>query len=168
MKNKILILHSGNEKEFIEGIEFIENLGFKINQFYSPIPINRFQNNRLHKKTIIPAVGLIFGILGAIGGFTLQYWVNTVAYPLNFGGKPLLALPSFIPVIFECALLSSAVAMSIVFFAKRKKKNPVVIDNLLSKDEFVAVLKRNSEMEKNVDVWAKQESFKLNVIVYDD
>ena len=168
MKNKLLILHTGNEKDFMEGVELIENSGFKIDEFFTPAPINQLQKSRSHRKTIIPAIGLIFGGLGAFGGFYLQYWVNLVAYPLNFGGKPLLAIPSFIPVIFECALLGSAVAMTFVFFAKRKKSNPVLIDKLLSKDEFVAVLERNSQLDEYLDVWEKEESFKLNVIVSDD
>ena len=39
---------------------------------------------------------------------SLQYWVSTVAYPLNVGGRPLHSWPTFIPVTFETTILAAA------------------------------------------------------------
>jgi hypothetical protein len=51
---------------------------------------------------------LICGILGAVGGFALQYGTAAFAYPINVGGRPLLSIPAFIPVTFECTVLMAA------------------------------------------------------------
>ena len=46
------------------------------------------------------------GILGMFAGFGLCYWVSTIAYPLNIGGRPFNSWPSFIPVTFELTISS--------------------------------------------------------------
>jgi len=44
-------------------------------------------------------------VLGAIAGYSLQYWIHVIDYPINIGGRPLHSGPSFIPVTFEMTIL---------------------------------------------------------------
>lgn len=50
------------------------------------------------------------GILGALAGYGVQYWTAVVDYPLNIGGRPTHAWPSFLLVTFEMTVLFGAVA----------------------------------------------------------
>ncbi|MEK6320606.1 MAG: DUF3341 domain-containing protein [Acidobacteriota bacterium] len=84
--------------------------GYRKMDAYTPFPIEELTEAIGIRHTKLPIIVLIGGILGCLGGFTLCYWVSTVTYPLNIGGRPLNSWPSFIPVTFECTILLAALA----------------------------------------------------------
>jgi hypothetical protein len=82
--------------------------GYRVMDAYSPLPIEELSEAIGFHHTRLPLIVLIGGIVGCIGGFLLQWWVHTIAYPLNIGGKPFNSWPAFIPVTFECTILGAA------------------------------------------------------------
>jgi hypothetical protein len=84
--------------------------GYRRMDAYSPFPIEELHEALGARHTRLPLIVLIGGLVGCIAGYTLQYWVSTVAYPLNIGGKPLHSWPAFIPVTFECTILVAALS----------------------------------------------------------
>jgi hypothetical protein len=91
---------------------------------YSPIPIEELHHAIGFKHTKLPLMVLIGGLLGGSGGFSLEYWVSTIAYPLNIGGKPLVSWPMFIPVTFECTILGAALTAVFGMFILNKLPMP--------------------------------------------
>ena len=87
--------------------------GYRRMDAYSPYPIEELHEALGARHTRLPLIVLIGGICGCIGGYALQYWAATMAYPLNVGGKPFHSWPAFIPITFECTIL--AAALSAVF-----------------------------------------------------
>ncbi|MBI2963304.1 MAG: DUF3341 domain-containing protein [Deltaproteobacteria bacterium] len=84
--------------------------GYRRMDAYTPFPIEAvFEALGLHRNAM-PAIVLGGGILGGVGGLSLQYWASAIAYPLNIGGKPFFSLPAFIPITFECAILLAALS----------------------------------------------------------
>src|SRR5262252_6097744 len=79
--------------------------GYRRMDAYSPFPIDGLAEAIGFRKTRLPLLVLIGGIIGCIGGFYLQYWVAVIDYPLNIGGRPLNSWPMFIPVTFELTVL---------------------------------------------------------------
>jgi hypothetical protein len=84
--------------------------GYRRMDAYSPLPIEELHEAIGFHRTRLPLIVLIGGLVGGIGGYFLQFWVATMAYPLNIGGKPFHSWPAFIPVTFECTILGAALA----------------------------------------------------------
>jgi hypothetical protein len=84
--------------------------GYRRMDAYSPFPIEELHHALGSKPTRLPLIVLIGGLIGCIGGYSLEYWVSVIAYPINIGGKPLHSWPAFIPVTFECTILAAALS----------------------------------------------------------
>lgn len=75
---------------------------------HSPYPLHGSEEALGLPRSKVPLVALVGGILGAVTGYLTQYYVNVYDWPLNVGGRPAHAVPSFIPVTFELGVLFSA------------------------------------------------------------
>ena len=84
--------------------------GYRCMDAYSPFPIEELHEALGAQHTKLPLIVLIGGLVGCIGGYTLEYWSSVIAYPVNIGGKPLHSWPAFIPVTFECTILAAALS----------------------------------------------------------
>ena len=82
--------------------------GYRKMDAYSPVPIEELHDALHMHDERLPKMVMIGGILGGLGGYGLQYWASTIAYPLNVGGRPLHSWPTFIPVTFETTILAAA------------------------------------------------------------
>jgi hypothetical protein len=83
----------------------VYDAGYRRINAYSPFPIEELSEAIGFHHDKVALATLIGGILGGLGGFALQYWTSAIDYPLNVGGRPLLSLPAFIPITFECTIL---------------------------------------------------------------
>ena len=91
--------------------------GYRKTDAYSPFPIEHvWEAMGVHDRPVSFFV-LCGGILGMFAGFGLCYWVSTIAYPLNVGGRPMNSWPSFIPVTFELTILIASFAAVISMIA---------------------------------------------------
>jgi hypothetical protein len=68
-------------------------------------------------KSKLPWIVLAFGLTGLSAALTLQWWVHSVEYPLVISGKPLFALPTYVPIMFEVTVIFSAFAAVFGMFA---------------------------------------------------
>ena len=84
--------------------------GYRKMDAYSPVPIEELHEALHIHDNRLPMIVLIGGILGGLGGYGLQYWVSTIVYPMNVGGRPLHSWPTMIPVTFETTILAAALS----------------------------------------------------------
>src|SRR5437764_12695285 len=92
-------------------------LGYRRMDTYSPFPIEPAAEAIGFHKNRVALVVLLGGLLGGLGGYSLEYWVSVLAYPINVGGKPWHSWPAFIPVTFECTALGASLAAFIGMLA---------------------------------------------------
>jgi hypothetical protein len=98
--------------------------GYRRINGYSPYPIEELSEAIGFTHTSLPIIVLIGGILGGLGGFFMQYWMEVINYPLNVGGKPYNSWPAFIPITFECTILCAAFAAVFGMLALNKLPQP--------------------------------------------
>ncbi len=82
--------------------------GYRDMDAYSPFPIEELSEALGIHSTAVPLLVLFGGLVGALSGYGLQYWVSAIAYPLNVGGRPFNSWPAFVPVTFEMTVLVAA------------------------------------------------------------
>lgn len=91
--------------ELVEATEKARLAGYVEMDGYSPFPIEEMDHALGIKKTKLPLLILAGGLTGCLGGFGMQWYANTVHYPLNLGGRPSNSWPMFIPITFELTIL---------------------------------------------------------------
>ena len=98
--------------------------GYRQINGYSPFPIEELDEAIGFKRTTLPLIVLTGGVLGGLGGFFMQYWMEVIDYPIIVGGKPFNSWPAFIPITFECTVLVAAFAAVLGMLALNKLPQP--------------------------------------------
>ena len=135
-------------EDLVDAVKEIREKELPIEDIFTPFPIHGLDELAGLKKSGIPTIGFIFGIIGAAFAFGFMTWVFTVDYPLVIGGKPYFAVPSFIPITFEVTVLFAAFAMVFGFLIKSKlgpgaKKR--IYDEKITDNHFVVLLKGSTD-----------------------
>ncbi len=101
----------------IEAAKEARDIGFRKMDAYTPFPNEELAHILGYHKSRLPLITLIAGLIGTVTGAGLCYWVHVIAYPLNFGGKPLNSWPAFVPITFETTILFAGIGVVLGFFA---------------------------------------------------
>jgi hypothetical protein len=129
--------------------------GYRRINGYSPYPIEELSEAIGFTRTSLPLIVLIGGILGGLGGFFMQYWMEVIDYPLNVGGKPYNSWPAFVPITFETTVLCAAFAAVLGMLALNKLPQPYhPVFNapnfaLATRDSFFLVIEANDPLFKH-------------------
>ena len=119
MKHRTLFTASfGDEHSVLEAARELRHAGMDIEDVHTPFPVHGMDEVMGLKRTRMPIVCAILAFSGAglMGYF--QWWVSTISWPLNIGGKPFAAMPGFVPVTFEGAVLLAALGTVAVLFIR--------------------------------------------------
>jgi hypothetical protein len=123
--------------------------GYRRINGYSPYPIEELSEAIGFTQTSLPLIVFIGGVLGGLGGFFMQYWMEVIDYPLNVGGKPYNSWPAFIPITFECTVLVAAFSAVLGMLVLNKLPQPYhPVFNapnfaLATRDRFFLVVEAN-------------------------
>ena len=89
----------------LEAAERAREAGYARLAAYVPFPVEGLSEALGFRRTALPLLVLIGALVGAAGGYFMQWYAMAVWYPLNVGGRPLNSWPMFIPITFELAVL---------------------------------------------------------------
>lgn len=103
--------------EIMEACRKVRDRGFKKFDSFTPFPIHGIEEAMGMKRSTLPYLSFLCGLMGFGLGAFLTIWTHYFSWPINVGGKPLFALPAYIPVMFETTVLVAGVGTIVIMFA---------------------------------------------------
>jgi hypothetical protein len=123
-----------NVNSVVSAAEAVRDAGYYRWDVHSPFPIHGIDEAIGIRPTILPWLVLGGGLLGLAGGLAMQWFTNSYDYPVIISGKPFFSLPAFVPVIFEMAVLCSA--LTAIFGMLLLNRLPMLYNPLFRSERF--------------------------------
>jgi hypothetical protein len=114
--------------------EKVRDAGYRRWDVHSPFPVHGMDDAMGIRPTILPWLVAVGGVTGLVAGLALQVFTNSIDYPFFISGKPLVSMPAFIPVIFECTIAGAA--FTAVFGMLVLNKLPMLYNPLFKSERF--------------------------------
>ena len=96
--------------ELVSAAEKLREAGYTRIDAFTPYPIEELSEVVEPRRSKVPMITFLGGLVGALTGFFLQYWTQVVVYPMNIGGRPHNSWPAFIVVTFEMTILFASLS----------------------------------------------------------
>lgn len=91
-----------------DAVKSLRKQGYTRLDTFSPFPIHGMDRAMGLGPSKLGFIVFAMGLTGLLLGLTLVYWTSAVDYPINISNKPLFAIESSTPVLFEITVLFSA------------------------------------------------------------
>jgi len=145
--------------------------GYRRINGYSPYPIEELWEAIGFHHTGLPVIVFIGGLVGALSGFFMQYYLSVFEYPINVGGKPFNSWPQFIPITFEMTILVAAFSAVFGMLALNKLPQPYhpVFNapnfDLATRDHFFLVIEANDPKYNHDEVLRFMQSLDAKQVI---
>lgn len=100
-----LLAEFADDAALAAAVRSLRKAGYRRLEVYMPFASDEVMEALEPPKSPIPGLTLLGALTGATGAYLIQWWTQVVDYPINVGGRPDHALPAFIPITFETAIL---------------------------------------------------------------
>lgn len=117
-------------EQLLRAVAHLRAAGHRVLDTYTPFPVHGMDEALGQRPSRLPRACLAFAILGLALAAGLQIWTSAIDYPLIMGGKPLLAIPAFIPVAFELTVLLAGLGVVASFFAVARMRPRLRVPDL--------------------------------------
>ena len=106
--NEGLLAEFESPEALIVAARRIRDFGCTRLDAFTPYPLSELDDVLALRRSPIPRWVFGGGLLGGCAAYLYQWWMMTVDYPLNVGGRPLHSAPALIPITFESTVLFAA------------------------------------------------------------
>jgi hypothetical protein len=132
------------EESLLTAFRKMKEEGMEIEDIFTPYPVHEVLENQ-GKKSKITIVGWFYGFFAALGVLAFLFYTAVISWPLNYGGKPSNAFPSFLVVTIVLTIFSITI-LSLFTFSLRANlwpshQKPILHDRATD-DKFVILVNR--------------------------
>jgi len=92
----------------------LRGMGLERLDAYTPYPVHGIDEALGLPRSTVPLVAISGGVLGALGGYYMQVWMNAIDFPINVGNRPPHGFWTNIPITFESGVLLAVLS---IFFS---------------------------------------------------
>ncbi|MCO5265883.1 MAG: DUF3341 domain-containing protein [Lentimicrobium sp.] len=151
--NKTHIIGVFDEEDtLMAAVNQVKQEGIEISEIYTPYPMHEVIE-AMGKKTRFTFAAFLYGFIAAVSVLAFLYYTSVIDWPVNYGGKPTNAFPSFIVVTIILTILTITLASLFTFSARAAifpGKAYILPDSRSTDDKFVIVFDK-SLLKNSVD-----------------
>jgi hypothetical protein len=111
-----LVAELGDAEQLLRAVADLRGRGYRLLDAFVPHPVEGLDEALGLRRSGLGWLTFAGGLAGAIFAFGLQWLVNHRLYPLNIGGRPSFAIPTFIIVTFETMVLFAGLTAFVSLF----------------------------------------------------
>ena len=136
----------------LEATKKIREANYEVFDAFTPYPIHGLEKAQGLKRSPLPYVTFGAGLTGFICANLLQIWTSAIDWPLNVGGKPMVSLPAFVPIMFELTVLFAGLATvaGMLLFNGLPNTRKRAFDPAITRDRFALFIGTPSKKESSI------------------
>lgn len=134
-----------DEFDTLEAVEECTKEGFQYFDVFAPFAVHGLDRAMDLPRSKITYVTFFMGLFGLSFGLLGMYYVTTIDWPINIGGKRAFPFEAFVPVMFELTVLIAGLSTMIglfVFCRIYPGKTPRLFHPRVTDDTFVIALNK--------------------------
>jgi hypothetical protein len=133
----------------LSAVRKLRDKGIDSPEVFSPFPHHDLEDEvyKGKKRSPVRRFTLLGGLTGCLGAFLMTCWMS-MDWPLRVSAKPLLSIPAFVVIAFECTILLGAIFTLLSMFHFSRIPNPFTNHGFrpnFTNDTFGIAVKINKE-----------------------
>ncbi len=147
-------------EDIIEATRKVRERGFAKFDAFTPFPVHGIDEALGIKRSFLPYISFVAAVGGLMTAAGLEIWTHLYSWPINVGGKPLMALPAYIPIMFELTVLfcglATAASMFLLFLRLPNFRKPIFHPDITNDRFAIAVEVENADEAESVKKFLKE------------
>ncbi len=156
MPKSFVVATYSDAETLVSAVRAVRQQNFRVYDVYAPYPIHGMDEALGVRRSRLPWVTFVVGLMGLTFALTLQFYTTVLDWPVNVGGKPDNSTLAFLPICFELTVLLSGLATVAALFVRARlfpgKKEQIIAEGITNDTFALVVRQRDSSFDIN-RVW---------------
>lgn len=158
METRYLLGVYNTEETLLAAFRKMKEQEIEIEDVFTPYPIHEVLENH-GRKSRITVVGWFYGFFASLGVLAFLFYTAVIDWPLNYGGKPSNAFPSFLVITIILTIFSITI-LSLATFSWRanlwpSQAKPIYHDQATD-DKFVILVNKEKADKGKAEMLMKE------------